>query len=104
MPLTAIMGEFQQWTRRLEWLWDTVQFIMAKNADGSSCRGSTLIDRLRDELQSGYQDVAATAESLVKVAETAWLKQVSAWVLYGRLPSFGADDFFVQNLHGSPEA
>ncbi|KJK81216.1 hypothetical protein H634G_03750 [Metarhizium anisopliae BRIP 53293] len=94
VPLTAIMGEFQQWTRRLEWLWDTVQFIMAKNADGSSCRGSTLIDRLRDELQSGYQDVAATAESLVKVAETAWLKQVSAWVLYGRLPSFGADDFF----------
>ncbi|EFY99925.2 Spc97/Spc98 family protein [Metarhizium robertsii ARSEF 23] len=23
VPLTAIMGEFQQWTRRLEWLWDT---------------------------------------------------------------------------------
>ncbi|KHN99792.1 Spc97/Spc98 family protein [Metarhizium album ARSEF 1941] len=94
VPLTAVMGEFQQWTRRLEWLWDTVQFIMAKNKDGSSCRGSTLIDRLRDELQSGYQDIADSAESLVKVAETAWLKQAAAWVLYGRLPSFGSDDFF----------
>ncbi|TWU75841.1 hypothetical protein ED733_005117 [Metarhizium rileyi] len=30
VPLTAIVGEFQQWTRRLEWLWDTMQFIMAR--------------------------------------------------------------------------
>ncbi|KAG5977697.1 hypothetical protein E4U55_006607 [Claviceps digitariae] len=96
VPLTAVMGEFQQWTRRLEWLWDTVRFIMATDEEGRACRGAALIDRLRDELQSGYQDVAATAESLVQAAETAWLKQVSAWVLYGRLPSFGADDFFVQ--------
>ncbi|GAB0137563.1 hypothetical protein EsDP_00005823 [Epichloe bromicola] len=103
VPLTAVMGEFQQWTRRLEWLWDTVRFIMATNDDGRACHGATLIDRLRDELQSGYQDVAATAESLVKAAETAWLKQVSAWVLYGRLPSFGADDFFVQATQGPPE-
>lgn len=103
VPLTAIMGEFQQWIRRLEWLWDTVRFIMATNEDGSPCRGSVLIDRLRDELQSGYQDVAATAESLVKVAETAWLKQVSAWVLYGRLPTFGGDDFFVQKMQGPVE-
>ncbi|QPH09632.1 hypothetical protein C2857_000539 [Epichloe festucae Fl1] len=103
VPLTAVMGEFQQWTRRLEWLWDTVRFIMATNDDGRACHGAALIDRLRDELQSGYQDVAATAESLVKAAETAWLKQVSAWVLYGRLPSFGADDFFVQATQGPPE-
>lgn len=103
VPLTAVMGEFQQWTRRLEWLWDTVRFIMATNDDGRACHGATLIDRLRDELQSGYQDVAAAAESLVKAAETAWLKQVSAWVLYGRLPSFGADDFFVQATQGPPE-
>ncbi|KAG5933867.1 hypothetical protein E4U53_000845 [Claviceps sorghi] len=105
VPLTAVMGEFQQWTRRLEWLWDTVRFIMATDENGRACRGAALIDRLRDELQSGYQDVAATAESLVQAAETAWLKQVSAWVLYGRLPSFGADDFFVQTtvMQGAPD-
>ncbi|KAG6002748.1 hypothetical protein E4U21_002806 [Claviceps maximensis] len=107
VPLTAVMGEFQQWTRRLEWLWDTVRFIMATDDEGRPCRGAALIDRLRDELQSGYQDVAATAESLVQAAETAWLKQVSAWVLYGRLPSFGADDFFVQattaTMQGAPD-
>ena len=103
VPLTAVMGEFQQWTRRLEWLWDTVRFVMAKDEQGHSCRGAALIDRLRDELQSGYQDVADTAARLVAVAETAWLKQVSAWVLYGRLPSFGGDDFFVQEMDGVAE-
>lgn len=100
VPLTAVMGEFQQWTRRLEWLWDTVRFVMAA---GSPCRGAALIDRLRDEMQSGYRDVADAARSLVCVAETAWLKQVSAWVLYGRLPTFGTDDFFVQRAPGPAE-
>jgi hypothetical protein len=37
---------------------------------------------------------------LVREAETAWLKQISAWILYGRLPSFGTDDFFVQTVAG----
>lgn len=103
VPLTAVMSEFQQWTRRLEWLWDTVRFMLAKDDKGKQCLGAALIDRLRDERQSGYEDVASTAESLVKVAETAWLKQVSAWVLYGRLPSFGGDDFFVQRVDGASE-
>ncbi|PHH86798.1 hypothetical protein CDD83_9745 [Cordyceps sp. RAO-2017] len=95
VPLTAVVGEFQQWTRRMDWLWETIRFIT--DDDGApSCHGARLIDRLRAEVQSGYRDVAETALSLLAVAETAWLKQVSAWVLYGRLPSLGAADFFVQ--------
>jgi hypothetical protein len=62
-----------------------------------------VIDRLRSELQTGYQDVEEAARSLVAVAEVAWLKQVSAWILYGKLPSFGADDFFVQQSEGDEE-
>ncbi|PNY28928.1 Uncharacterized protein TCAP_01159, partial [Tolypocladium capitatum] len=96
VPLTAVMGEFQQWTRRMEWLWETLRFIVAGEKDAAACQGAALINRLRTELQTGYQDVAETALSLVTVAETAWLKQVAAWVLYGRLPSFGGGDFFVQ--------
>lgn len=104
VPLTAVVGEFGKWTRRMEWLWQMVQFMLAKNTKGDVCHGAQLMDRLRTELQSGYQDVVDTAMSLVTVAETAWLKQVSAWILYGRLPSFGGEDFFVQNVtEGSDE-
>ncbi|KAK7420077.1 hypothetical protein QQX98_002939 [Neonectria punicea] len=103
VPLTAVVGEFKEWTRRMEWLWEMVQFMLVKNKQGNLCHGAQLMDRLRTELQSGYQDVVTTAMSLVTVAETAWLKQVSAWILYGRLPSFGSEDFFVQKAENSDE-
>lgn len=92
VPLTAVVSEFTPWTRRLEWLWEIVQSIQ----DDSGGAGPSLIDRLRRELQTGYVDIEETSRSLVRVAEVAWLKQVSAWILYGQLPSFGAGDFFVQ--------
>lgn len=92
VPLTAVVSEFTPWKRRLEWLWGIVQCMQDKDA-GS---GPGLIDRLRRELQTGYIDVEETSRSLVQVAEVAWLKQVSAWILYGQLPAFGAHDFFVQ--------
>ncbi|KAI1105802.1 Spc97/Spc98 family protein [Jackrogersella minutella] len=95
VPLTAIIGEFSAWTRRMEWLWDLIQFI-EKESEGSPCRAAQLINRLRAELQTGYADIGDTVLSLVKVAETAWLKQVSAWVLYGRIPVLGDMDFFIR--------
>ncbi|KAJ2904460.1 Spc97/Spc98 family protein [Zalerion maritima] len=97
VPLTAVIGEFSDWTRRLEWLWEIVQFMLKGQGGKPNCTGAMLINRLRDELQTGYADIEATAVSLVRVAETAWLKQVSAWILYGRLPSFGGDDFFIKS-------
>ncbi|KAI0478968.1 Spc97/Spc98 family protein [Xylariaceae sp. FL0804] len=102
VPLTAVMAEFSGWTRRLEWLWDLVRFIAAGDrrdgqpSSSSSCRAAPLIDRLRGELQTGYADIGETALSLLRVAETAWLKQVSAWVLYGRLPALADNDFFIR--------
>ncbi|KAI1763750.1 Spc97/Spc98 family protein [Hypoxylon sp. FL1150] len=95
VPLTAVIGEFTGWTRRMEWLWDLVQFV-SKEKEGSPCRAAQLINKLRHELQTGYADIGETALSLVKVAENAWLKQVSAWVLYGRIPVLGERDFFIQ--------
>jgi len=101
VPLTAIVGEFSDWTRRMDWLWALVQFILrperAKDEGAApTCTGARIINRLRKELQTGYVDIEEAARGLVQVAEIAWLKQVSAWILYGRLPSFGQDDFFVQ--------
>lgn len=100
VPLAAVVVEFDGWTRRLEWLWEMVEFMMRKERgeDGKEtvCTGARVINQLRAELQTGYQDIEETARSLVRVAEIAWVKQVSSWILYGRLPGFGAGDFFVQ--------
>ena len=95
VPITAVVSEFTPWARRLEWLWGLVQFML-KEEQSAPCTGARLMDRLRSELQTGYADVEETARSLVRAAEVTWLKQVSAWILYGRLPSFGGDDFFIQ--------
>ncbi|KAK0386125.1 hypothetical protein NLU13_5962 [Sarocladium strictum] len=93
VPLTAVIGEFRPWVRRMEWLWGIVRFM-------SDVDGATLINRLRDELQSGYRDIEETALSLVQAAESSWLQQVSVWILNGRLPMFGSHDFFVQKVDG----
>lgn len=100
VPLTAVVGEFDEWTRRMEWLWDMTEFMLKRTRTDQGremfCTGAAIINRLRGELQTGYLDIEETARSLVRVAETAWVKQVSAWILYGRLPGFGADDFCIQ--------
>ncbi len=96
VPLTAVVGEFAEWTRRMGWFWEITQFMMK-----GICTGAQIIDKLCDSVQTGYSDIEDVALQLVKVAETAWLKQASAWILYGRLPSFGREDFFVhQELDG----
>lgn len=99
VPLTAVVAEFTPWTRRLEWLWGIVQFMQ----DTPVGAGPRLIDRLRGEVQTGYVDIEETSTSLVRVAEVAWLKQVSAWILYGQLPTFGVEDFFVQKSDAGEE-
>jgi hypothetical protein len=73
---------------------------MRGNGGDKKCTGAMVIDRLCAAMQTGYVDIEEAALSLVTVAETAWLKQVSAWILYGRLPSFGREDFFVQVVGG----
>jgi Gamma tubulin complex component N-terminal len=104
VPLTSVVGEFSGWTRRMEWFLEIVEFMMrGTGGEAKRCTGAMVIDRLCDAMQTGYIDIEETALSLVKVAETAWLKQVSAWILYGRLPSFGREDFFVQTDDGDIE-
>ncbi|KAF7869758.1 hypothetical protein EAF04_004542 [Stromatinia cepivora] len=95
VPLTFIVEKFSGWTRRMEWFLEIVDFMM-QDAGEKKCSGAMVIDKLCNAIQTGYADIEEAALSLVKVAQTAWLKQVSAWILYGRLPSFGRGDFFVQ--------
>lgn len=102
VSLTAVVAEFTPWRRRMDWLWEVVQFMIKGNG-GGACTAAQLMDRLRRELQSGYVDVEETARSLVTSAETAWLKQASAWILYGKLPRLGTEGFFVQVKEGENE-
>ncbi|KAF2493824.1 hypothetical protein BU16DRAFT_488571 [Lophium mytilinum] len=106
VPLAGIVGEFDEWTRLMEWLWKLENFMMRpglteKNVKGViredvMSSGAGIIDKLRQEAQTGYPDIEEAAVELGKVAETAWLRQLSTWVLYGRLPTFGTSDFFIQ--------
>jgi hypothetical protein len=100
VPLTAIVGEFSEWMRRMEWFRDVTLFIKQQDQGVTGrrayCTGAQLIDELCRFLQTGYTDIEEVSSSLVKVAETAWLKQLSTWVLYGRLPAFGGADFLIQ--------
>lgn len=109
VPLTAVVGEFTEWTRRMEWFWELVEFMELENKHetekGSQyCSGAHVIDRLCDAVQTGYTDIEEVSLSLVKVAEAAWLKQVSTWVLYGRLPKYGGEDFFIQEQEDPEDA
>lgn len=101
VPLSAVVGEFAPWTRRLEWLWEVVVFMQPSLTAQSRtsteyCTGSEVMKFLRRESHTGYYDLEETALELIKVAEKVWLRQLSTWVLYGKLPNFGHEDFFVQ--------
>lgn len=99
VPLASVVGEFDEWHRRMGWYWELSRFM---RLDGSShrdqeCHGASLIDKLRAEAQTGFPDIEADATELSCVAETAWLRQVSSWIMHGKLPVHGAEDFFIQH-------
>lgn len=98
VPLSTLVGEFAPWTRRMEWLWEVVKIIQpeSKNSRSHGCSGAALIDHLRVESQTGYLDLKEMIVELVTFAETAWMKQLSMWLLYGKPPMYGKDDFFIQ--------
>ncbi|OKL57435.1 hypothetical protein UA08_07179 [Talaromyces atroroseus] len=108
VPLSTLVSEFAPWTRRLEWLWGVACFILPESgtkdaAAKETCSGASLIDYLRAESRTGYLDLQRIALQLTKAAETAWMRQLSMWLLYGELPTFGKDDFFVQTTEVEPE-
>ncbi|KAJ4504023.1 hypothetical protein HRR83_007675 [Exophiala dermatitidis] len=99
VPLSTIVSEFAPWTRRLEWLWSVVQRLIAKS---SNARGQTFVsaaivlDYLERETHTGYSDIEDMAIMLLTVAQKAWMRSASFWVLYGDLPTSDAEDFCVK--------
>lgn len=105
VPLSTVVGEFAPWTRRMEWLWEVVRIIQPESKDHRprGCSGAALIDHLRAESHTGYQDLKEMIVELVTVAEAAWMKQLSMWLLYGNPPVYGKEDFFIQEDFESEE-
>jgi hypothetical protein len=106
VPLAGIVSEFSEWTKMMEWLWEISTFIMPSGLSRAGkektepASGAELIDKLRIEAQTGYPDIESAALHLGVIAETSWLRQLATWLLYGRLPSFGASDFFISTEDG----
>ncbi|EGP84329.1 uncharacterized protein MYCGRDRAFT_75424 [Zymoseptoria tritici IPO323] len=104
VPLASVVGEFDDWHRRMNWYWDVASFMSpsldsgrkGKDMTTSSCTSAAIIDKLRAECQTGYPEIEEAATELTRVAETAWLRQLSGWIVYGKLPIHGAQDFFVR--------
>lgn len=101
VPLSTMVGEFSPWVRRLGWLLEVIQSIRPQGTE-SICAGNTLIDYLRKESQTGYLDLEQMALDLIKAAETAWMRQLSMWILYGQSPASGSVDFFIQKAPTGP--
>lgn len=102
VPLSTIAREFAPWTRRMEWLWEVTRYLLPEPVKRESsqllggCSGADIINYLRKESQTGYTDLEEMSLNLVSAAEIAWMRQLSMWLLYGNLPSFGSSDFFIQ--------
>lgn len=101
VPLAGIVGEFDEWHRRMAWYWKLATYMQPPN--GHECSGASLIDKLRAESHTGFRDIEEAAIELSRVAETAWLRQLSSWLLHGKLPIYNGQDFFIQLPHGNVE-
>lgn len=95
VPLSAIVTEFQPWTRPLRWLWKTTQILTPRNA-AASCTACKILDFLQKEGHTGYVDLRDLSTDLLISAQQAWIQSLTPWILYGQLPHFGADDFMVE--------
>jgi Gamma tubulin complex component N-terminal/Gamma tubulin complex component C-terminal len=84
--LTTLLGE---WDRIIGYLCGLVGSITMEST------GAQVFARLQQEQHTGYPDIAHLIVALIATGEEAWLRQVSSWVLYGRLPQLGHSDFFI---------
>ena len=116
VPLSGLVATFYGWKRKLEWLWRLVEFIQCglvpivsqpSEACYEPCTARLLLDYLREATRTGYPEVKQISLHLVEIAEKAWLKSISAWILYGRFPTLGASDIFIterENFDADGEA
>jgi len=100
VPLSTVVADFAPWTRRLEWLQAAVQTMadgrQALQHGNKHCTGAEIMDYLERETHTGYSDIEGMATDLLVIAQKAWMRSLSSWILYGKLPMAGKEDFYIQ--------
>jgi hypothetical protein len=106
VSLAKVLSGFDGWDRVLRYLHDLVESISPGCGNLESARkhgelmsGADIINRLRNDIYTGYPRLEEVALHLLEIAETAWLREVSTWILYGRLPA-ASTDFFIAEMEG----
>lgn len=100
VPLSTLVAEFSPWSRRLEWLASIAKHLDQGNHPrkaGQKSSGATALNLLRHEIHTGYSDIAEMASDLLSVGQRAWMRAAAVWILYGKLPTSGADDFCIKS-------
>lgn len=95
VPLSTIVSEFAPWTRRLEWLRSVVEAMDARSKQKRPTAIS-ILNFLEKETHTGYSDIEEMAVALLTVAQRAWMRAASLWILYGQLTPSGVCDFCVK--------
>lgn len=89
VPLARLSSLLGEWDTRINYLHKFVSNITSKST------GAQVLNQLQQDQHTGYPDIAAIVVKLIAVGEETWLRQVSSWVLYGRIPQLGSSDFFI---------
>lgn len=84
--LTTLLGD---WDRIIGYLY---KFVSGITRDST---GAHVLNQLHRDKQTGYPDIEEIVIKLIAAGEEAWLRQVTSWVLYGRIPQLGQSDFFI---------
>ncbi|KAJ8606702.1 hypothetical protein MRB53_040784 [Persea americana] len=102
VPLAAVVGAFDDWHRRMAWYCDLAAFMAPPDGATAAapCTSALLIDKLRIEAQTGFPDIEDAAVELSRVAENAWLRQLTSWIVFGKIPAFWRSDFFIYAREG----
>jgi hypothetical protein len=89
VPLARLSTLLGEWDRVIEYLHTFVSGIKIDS------NGAQVLGQLQHDQYTGYGDIAAIVLKLIAAGEEAWLRQVSSWILYGRIPRLGYSDFFI---------
>lgn len=77
------------WERRINYSDNLLNYIMSEE---STC---AIIERLNEDVTTGYGDLEPVANACLIAAQKAWIRMLSSWIVYGRLP-FTTDAFMIK--------
>jgi hypothetical protein len=89
VPLARLSTLLGEWDRIIAYLQKFVSGITREST------GAQVLGHLHRDKQTGYPEIAEIVVKLIAAGEEAWLRQVTSWVLYGRIPQLGQTDFFI---------